>query len=433
MSEFILNKRVPVGGRYDVLVAGSGPAGICAAVSAARLGARTAIVERYGVVGGNLTSGGVGPIMGSVARGTLRDELTGRLLVGFNDIQGKIGRVHDMEHAKETLFEFLREEGVEVFLQSPIVDVVMEGDSIRGVVIGGKNGLCALEAERVVDASGDGDVAFFAGAPCEFGREGDGRVQPVTLMYVLTGVEDDALTCIGEEDMVKLGDERFLEFTARCVKQGILPENTSSVRLYRTNVPGERLVNTTQANNISPLEPTDLSKAEQILRRQITGVTEFLRRYVPGYQKARIKSTASTLGVRESRRITGEYVLQDDDLRAGRKFPDVVVHNANFVVDIHNPTGGGQAEGLAEVIKAYDIPYGCLIPQRIENLVLSGRCISGTHRAHASYRVMTICMAIGEASGAAAALSLQKGVSPRALSAEIVQKTLLDRGAVLFD
>ncbi len=433
MNEYTLCRRVPVRARYDVLVAGSGPSGICAAVSAARLGARTAVVERYGVVGGNLTGGSVGPIMGSVARGTMRDELTGRLLVGFNDIQGKVGRVHDMERAKQTLFEFLREAGVDVYLQSPVVDALMEGDVVRGVVIGGKTGLYALEADRFVDASGDGDVAFFAGAPCEFGRDGDGRVQPVTLMYVLTGVEDDALTCIGEEDMVKLGDERFLAFTARCVKQGILPENTSSVRLYRTNIPGERLVNTTQANNISPLDPADLSKAEEILRRQIEGVTEFLRRYVPGYQSARVKSTASTLGVRESRRVMGEYVLGDDDLRAGRKFPDVVVHNANFVVDIHNPTGGGQAEGLAEVVRPYDIPYGCLIPKKVENLVLSGRSISGTHRAHASYRIMTVCMAVGEAAGAAAALSLKKGVTPRALDAKDVQQALIARGAVLFD
>ena len=162
-------------------------------------------------------------------------------------------------------------------------------------------------------------------------------------------------------------------------------------------------------------------------------MTEFLRRYVPGYQSARVKSTASTLGVRESRRVMGEYVLGDDDLRAGRKFPDVVVHNANFVVDIHNPTGGGQAEGLAEVVRPYDIPYGCLIPKKVENLVLSGRSISGTHRAHASYRIMTVCMAVGEAAGAAAALSLKKGVTPRALDAKDVQQALIARGAVLFD
>ena len=169
------------------------------------------------------------------------------------------------------------------------------------------------------------------------------------------------------------------------------------------------------------------------LRRQIDQITDFLRKYVPGYENCRIRSTASTLGVRESRRIIGEYILNEDDLRVGRRFKDVVVHNANFVIDIHNPTGGGQAYGLAEVVKPYDIPYRCLIPKKIDNLILNGRCISGTHHAHASYRVMTICMALGEAAGIAAALSVQNDVCPRNLDVKEIQKVLLERGAVLFD
>ena len=154
---------------------------------------------------------------------------------------------------------------------------------------------------------------------------------------------------------------------------------------------------------------------------------------MPGYQHCYIKSIASTLGVRESRRVMGEYVLQDDDLRKGRRFDDVVVHRANFVVDIHNPTGGGQAEGLAEVVQPYDIPYRCLIPETMDGLILSGRCISGTHRAHASYRIITVCMATGEAAGVAAALSVKAGVTPRQLPVKQIQQKLMQNGAVLFD
>jgi len=431
-ESYAFKKEIPVIDSYDVLVAGSGPAGISASVAAARLCMRVAVVERYGCVGGNLTVGNVGPIMGSVARGTLRDEMTGRLKVGFNDIQGKIGRVHDMTKSIQTITELLRDEGIDVYLQAPVVDTIMEDRKVCGVVVGWKGGMYALKTKVVVDATGDGDVAYFAG--CQYEQSGADDLQPVTLMYTLAGVDDDlAITCIGEEDNVQFNGERFLDFTARCVQQKILPPNTSSVRLYRTNVPGERLVNTTQANHIDPIEPKDLFKAECILRKQIEQITRFVQEQLPGYQHCYVKHVAQTLGVRESRRFVGEYVLTDDDLRAGRRFEDVVVHRANFVVDIHNPNGGGQAEGLAEVVQAYDIPYRCLLPQDAEGLLLSGRCISGTHRAHASYRIMTIAFALGEAAGVAAALSVKKGVAPRELGAKAVQEQLAKNGAVLFD
>lgn len=434
-SSFVtLQKSVPVLDTYDVLVAGGGPAGISAAVAAARLGARVALVERYGCLGGNLTVGNVGPVMGSVARGTLRDELTGMLGVGFNDIQGRLGRVHDMNQAIATLTALVNKENIDTYLQAPVVDTIVQDHCIQGVVIGWKNGMYSLKAKVIVDATGDGDVAYLSGCRYEQSNAYEGVLQPVTLMYTLAGVDDAiALTCIGEEDMVQFNGERFLDFTARCVRQGLLPENTSSVRLYRTNTLGERLVNTTQANQIDPLAPLDLFKAECILREQIIRITQFLKEQVPGYQQCYIKHVATTLGIRESRRIMGEYVLKDDDLRAGRRFDDVVVHKANFVVDIHNPTGGGQAEGLAEVVHPYDIPYRCLIPETLDGLVLAGRCISGTHRAHASYRIMTIAFAVGEASGIAAALAAQRSLTPRQLGAKPVQEQLQKNGAILFE
>ena len=433
MDTYVLNKQIPVLGEYDVLVAGGGPAGLCAAVAAARAGAKTAIVERYGILGGGLSVGNVGPIMGSVARGTLRDELSGLLRVGFNDIQGKIGRVHDMQAVPLVADRFVAKEGIDVYLQSPVCDVMKNASTVTGVVIAGRQGMYGLKAKVTVEATGDGDVAALSGARFEMGRADDGELQPVTLMNTLAGVDDDAMVCIGEEDNVQFNGERWLDYTARCVQQGILPENTQSVRLYRSNVPGERLVNTTQKNHVNPLEPHQVFEADLYLREQIVKITEFLRNNVPGYQRCYIKSIASTLGVRESRRVMGEYVLQDDDLRKGRRFDDVVVHRANFVVDIHNPTGGGQAEGLAEVVQPYDIPYRCLIPETMDGLILSGRCISGTHRAHASYRIMTVCMATGEAAGVAAALSAKTGVTPRQLPVKQIQQKLMQNGAVLFD
>ena len=426
-------KELEVIADYDVTVVGSGPAGICAAVAAARRGLKVAIIERYGAVGGNLTIGTVGPLMGSVAKDTMRDELGGLLRVSHNNMQATNGHVHDMQHAKRLLLEFLMDAGVTLYIQTPVVDVIKDGAALTGLVVSRREGLGVIESKQFIDASGDGDVAAFSGAPWEMGRSKDSLTQPVTLMYVLTGVDDSrALCCYGEEDNVQFNGERFLDFTARCCEQGILPKNCSSVRLYPTVNPGERLVNTTQCNYINPLNTEDLVKAEVVLRKQIDEITNFLRQYVPGYENCTVKFSADTMGIRESRRIMGEYILNVDDLRAGRRFEDVVVHKANFTVDIHNPDGGGQAEGLAEVVRAYDIPYRCLVPQKVDNLLVTGRCISATHEAMASFRIMSVCMALGEAAGIAAGICAEQNVTPRALDVKLIQNALTGKGVDLF-
>ena len=156
-------KQLPVWKQYDVLVCGAGPAGICAAVASARQGARTALLERYGIPGGNLTSGYVGPILGSVSSGTMRDELTALLGVQSNDMDGATGVAHDMERAKIALTKFLDCANLEVYLQTPVADAWMEGSRIRGVIVSTKEGLRVLQAQTVIDATGDGDVAVFAG------------------------------------------------------------------------------------------------------------------------------------------------------------------------------------------------------------------------------------------------------------------------------
>ena len=426
-------KELEVIASYDVAVVGSGPAGICAAVAAARQGKNVAIIERYGAVGGNLTIGTVGPLMGSVAKGTMRDELGGMLRVAHNNMNATNGHVHDMQNAKRLLLEFLMDAGVTLYIQTTVVDVIKDGAALTGLVVSRREGLGVIESKQFIDATGDGDVAAFCGAPWEMGRTKDGLTQPVTLMYLLTDVDDSrALCCYGEEDNVQFNGERFLDFTARCCEQGILPKNCSSVRLYPTVNPGERLVNTTQCNYINPLCTEDLVKAEVVLRKQIDEITNFLRQYVPGYENCNVKFSADTMGVRESRRIMGGYVLSVEDLRAGRRFEDVIVHKANFTVDIHNPDGGGQAEGLAEVVHPYDIPYRCLVPQNVENLLVTGRCISATHEAMASFRIMSVCMALGEASGIAAAIAAEQGVRPRELDVKLVQNALTAKGADLF-
>ena len=207
----------------------------------------------------------------------------------------------------------------------------------------------------------------------------------------------------------------------------------SIVRLHKTFYPGERNVNATQANGYNTLTLEGATLAEEKLRGQIPQIIAFLKKYVPGYENCRVKSSAATLGVRETRRFHGDYTISDWDVEKGARHEDVVVHRAWFLIDIHNPTGGGQAEGKSQPATPYDIPYRALLPQKVDNLLLSGRCISGTHRAHASYRVMAVCMATGQAAGTAAALSARAGVAPREVSVRDVQAVLEKNGAELYD
>jgi hypothetical protein len=433
MKQVELNRRVDVIDCYDVVVVGAGPAGICAAVAAARSGLHVALVERYGVVGGNLTIGHVGPILGMVGLGTMREELLGLLHVAGNDELGVVGLAHDFERAKRVLTAFLAQANVDTYLQSPVIDVIKNQDAIQALVIGGKDGLFAISGTLYIDASGDGDVAALAGCEVAMGRETDRLTQPVTLEFLIDGVDESrALTCIGEVDGVQYQGEPFIEYTKRHCRLGHLPEHLFSVRLHRTTIAGQRNVNTTQANRIDALDPRQVMKAEVELRDQIGQVLRFLNEHVEGYEQAKVISSAATLGVRETRRIIGEYVLTQEDVMSGRRFADAIVHQACFIVDIHNPVGGGQSTGGAPVAaRPYDIPYRCFVPKRVDNLYTAGRCISGTHGAMASYRVMSICMAMGQAVGVAAAACVREHVQPRMLPAAVVQRDLRKLGIEL--
>lgn len=422
----------------DVLVAGGGPAGICAAVAAARQGAKVLLVERYGAVGGNLTLGNVSPILGKVSKGTMYDEVIDLLSANHQDelkVETRNGKeIHiDAEEAKGILINFLDLNNVEVMLQTAVCDVIKDNTDLKGLIVTTPCGLKAITAKRIIDATGDGTVAYLSGSEYKIGRDGDGRTQPVTLEFTINNVDESrAIMCFGGSDPVTLPDgKKYSEFCKECERNGILPKNVSIVRLHRTFYSGERNVNATQMNEISGLDTADLYKAEVELRNQIDRVVDFLRKYIPGYENCMLKTTADTLGVRETRRIMGEYVMCDEDVEQGKHYDDAIVHNAWFLIDIHNPSGGGQAEGHSKMAQPYDIRYGALLPLGVENLLTAGRCISGTHRAHASYRVMAICMATGEAAGIAAALSIKENVMPRNLHIRKIRDVLINKGIEL--
>ncbi len=435
--------KVPVVRECDVLVIGAGPAGVCAAVSAAREGAKVILCERYGSVGGMLTMGNVDPILGRLSGGTYYDEISKRLLAldpGAVPTDGtRIGREVPVnrEVAKIVLDEMISEAGVELWLGAAFVDALSEDGRVTGAIFTTQKGLCAIKSKITVDSTGDGCVAAAAGAEIEIGRESDGGLQPMTLEFTLCGVDESRAICVwGGSDPIKIPSGEFagMEYRELCKRknaEGELPEFVTIVRLHKTSRPGERSVNATQVNGLSPLDPADMGRAELELRNQILKCVTFLKKYIPGYENCSVKASSDTVGVRESRRVRGVEYIVDSDVENGRQREDGIVHNAWFLIDIHNPTGGGQAEGYSRPAQPYDIPYGAIVPIKTDGLLIAGRPISGTHRAHASWRVMAICMAIGEAAGIAASQCAESGCQPRRLDPANVRKVLAARGVEL--
>lgn len=426
--------------RYDVVVAGGGPAGLCAAVEAARAGAKCALLERFGGLGGMLTSGAVQPILGSVEPGTMYDELTGLFLQNHPEIavpRTRNGREVpvDVEEVKSILPGFAADAGVDVYLLCPVVEAQTEGGRILSVVAAPPEGMTRFVAPVFIDATGDGSLAVLAGAGYAVGREADGKCQPGSIEFLLSGVDESvALSCFGGSDPVTLPDgRRYAEVCKAACASGELPENVSIVRLHRTARPGERNVNATQANGFDYLDARAVARAELLLRGQIGQIVKFLQKNVPGYAHCVVKSSGSTVGVRETRRIFGLQTITDRDVETGAHCADAVVRDAWFLIDIHNPAGGGQAEKHSQPAIPYDIPYGALVCRDVRGLLLAGRCISGTHRAHASYRVMAICMATGQAAGAAAALCAKAEKTPDELDFRAVRRALINSGCMLTD
>lgn len=417
-------------GDYDVVIAGGGPAGICAAVSAAQEGMNVIIIEKAGILGGNLTMGHVAPYLGVYGENTLADKI--------NDLvsgEHRVGLCYDTELAKIKLTRFVAESGVKVYLNTSVADVVMENGNIKAVVIATQCGLKCITGKVFIDATGDGVLSFLAGEEIEMGRE-DGLMQPASVMFTITGVDkEQTLTCEHEqkETIIKRGS--YLELCRKACESGELPENVNIVRLYPTVNEGERLVNATQQNGVNGLDPEQYNAAQVALREQMLMVVDFLKNNVEGFENIRIKDSSDIVGIRESRRVMGLYKITAEDLYEGKTYEDTVVHRCYFCIDIHNPAGGGQAEddAFTHLPQNYDIPYRAMVPKRTANLIVAGRCISGTHRAHASYRVMNICMCMGEAAGAAASVCVKQGKCAAEIDVKNVQQILINRGISLFE
>jgi hypothetical protein len=286
-----------------------------------------------------------------------------------------------------------------------------------------KAGREAVLAKVVVDCTGDGDVAARAGAPYELGRLSDGLMQPMTLMFEIEGAGDYAQETKPHtyDEMVKAIAEHNLGIELPFGRVNYAPAIILMPR------PGSAVVQATHVYRLNGLDPRDVTRGIIAARKQARDLVEVMR-HMPGLENVRLIRTAPTLGIRETRRIRGQYRLTMDDLSEGRRFDDAVTF-CSFGVDIHEPApGAGIPSGHGAKMRPYEIPYRCLVPQGVENLLVAGRCISGSHEAHASYRVTGTCMAMGQAAGLAAAWSAQEGAPPAALPGQNLRQMLAQKG-----
>lgn len=417
-------RELEIRGEYDVIVAGSGPAGTAAAIAAGRRGMRVLLIEALGRVGGISTSGLMSHWTGSV-RSALYDELWQRAADKNPFENGVPKKQIDPEFLTVTYYEMLREAGVELLLYTFVCGVMREGGRVTGVITESKSGRNAYAARVVIDATGDGDVAYRAGASYFKGREEDGLMQPATLMFKVGGVDESR----GVFPEAFESNPPIPAGGIQTVGRAHIPAPAGHVLLYKSTIPGVVTCNMTNVTGIDGTKAEDLTRAELVCRSQMEPIVKFLREFVPGFENCYIISAASLIGIRETRHFIGVKQLTEEDILAARQFPDWVVRDAYFNFDVHNLTGAGLDETGSQAkfgqTRGYTIPYGALIPERIDGLLLSGRNISGTHMAHSNFRAMPICFGIGEAGGVAAALAVKRGCDLRYLDPAAIQAELL--------
>ncbi|NUW42157.1 FAD-dependent oxidoreductase [Nonomuraea rhodomycinica] len=400
----------------DVVVAGGGSAGCAAAVAAVRSGASCLLVESAGFLGG--TGAAVldtfygfyspGPEAPRVVGG-VGWEVCERLFAAGaaferpNTYGAGTGVTYEPEQLKVVWDELTAD--AEVLLHARVCDVVPG----EGVVVETVAGRFLVRARVVVDATGDAEVAWRAGAALD--RPGLRR-QPMTTTFRLGGVDPSA-TSTAELHALMAGAD--------------LPRREGSI--HRTVNEGVVHTNLTRVSGLDPTDPFELSRAEREGRRQVGAYVRFLREKVPGYGSAVLLGTSTRIGVRESRRLAGRYVLTRDDVLAGRDFPDAIARCGAPVED--HDSGSGTRWEYVRDFRTYGIPYRCLLPVEVGGLIVAGRCLSATHDAHASARSMGQCMAMGQAAGTAAALAVQAGVEPAELDAGLLRERLREEGALL--
>lgn len=405
----------------EVLVLGSGPSGFAAAYTAAKNGAKVILVEQSGDVGGISTSGLMSHWTGSCGSPLFNEILRRSAENNEGEFNKNITNIIDPEKLKTLYLEMLDEVGCKVMLYTFAEDAICDGDKVLGATVINKSGKTDIYAKVIIDATGDGDIVARAGAEFVLGRESDNKMQPATLMFKVGGVDYDRAVFLGSFESTYETPNGELQALAK----EHIPYPAGHILTYETTLPGVVTCNMTNAVEIDGTVADDLTKATLTCRRQMDDIVKYLRKYVPGYENCFIISSASLIGIRETRHFKGKYTLNEQDILEAKVFDDYVVKDAYFNFDVHNITGAGlDKTGVQKHFKqtkGYTIPYRCLLPEVKENLLLCGRNISGTHMAHSNFRVMPICLGIGEAAGAAAYISVSQNRNLNVIDAKEIR------------
>lgn len=448
--------------KKDIVVIGGGPGGLAAAVTAARAGAKVLLVERNGYLGGQLGSGL--PFLAFLDRkqrqviGGIAQEFVDRL----KEVDGTYGHAYCPFHLSTTLihpfysriiaFQMVKEAGVELLLHSELTDVKVEDGIISSVTVTGKGTSVELSADIFIDGTGDGDLGYLAGAECEKGQKDTHVLQPPTLMFNMAGVNIDEFCDFIEEHPEELpyglkmhnlregynadffrhnpsftffGMQNLLK---RLKAEGKCPIARDTIIFIRQPIPGEVAVNTIRLLNFDGSNVHDLSQGEMEAHLQIPVLIDFFRKYVPGFENCYLTSINASIGVRESRRIVGEKMLDYHDCLDGKK-PEDTIALCSYFLDIHN--GAGDDTTGISIEEPFGIPYGCLVSKDIKNLMMAGRDISVDPVTFGATRIMNVCMSVGQAAGEAAAMCVAENQIPKNVDVKELRKHLLEQKAIL--
>jgi len=444
---------LPLAATPDVLVCGGGTAGIVAAIAAARTGADVLIVEQMGLLGGTQSAAWVTPMMPNKI---LQENLTH----GINDDIIHRAAQYDPPPTDKSgdllwfnpvtlamvLDDLLAEAGGRVLFHTTISDTIVHGGAVNGIVIENKNGRQRVAGRILIDCTGDADVALRAGAETVTGDPLDGHNQPMSLRFALAGVDQEraaafmadelGMACYARPPLFEIGTGEAKTtplgpLIRNAIEVGVLEEDDLGYLQFFSMLgrPGELAFNCPRIAGLKATDAWDLSRAQTIGRRKIRRIAAFFKQYVRGFEGSYIGTVAPMVGVRESRRIVGDYTLTEDDFLEEARFPDTVARNA-YPIDIHSVKAkSGIVMKHLPPGHYHEIPYRCMLPIGLENLIVAGRCLSATFAAQAAVRIQQNCRALGEAAGMAAAMCLEFGTTPRQVDTVELRRRLNAQGA----
>ena len=422
-----LPKTVPLIGKHQVVVIGGGPGGIASAIAAARNGSEVCLIEHYGFLGGMATAGEVNPFMENHLKNESLDKgIYTEWLDKMKQYGGAKGRVFDPIAARITAEEMCLAAGVKLLYHHRVAHVEMDGDKISAAVLHSKSGLVAIQADVFIDSTGDGDLAALAGAQFDVGGEQTGNVQPMTLCFKLKLKSPEDASKVNQfkrTDVFKAVQEAYLI----AQREGKTSNPRENVLMFEGVDPSIVHFNSTRVIHKLSTIGTELSEAEIEGRKQARELIHILQKEIPLFKDCEIHSMASQIGIRESRRIKGHFFMTRNDYVNQQKYQDGITR-VNYPIDIHNPNGKGTEITHLPSGAWYEVPYRCLLPLEINNLIIGSRCISADHAVHSSMRVMPVVMSIGQAAGTAAALSIQKHILPKEVNSKKLIQTLISQG-----